>query len=856
MKKCLIIDSYGFIFRAFYVQPSLTNKEGESVGAIYGFSSMLLKLLQEQKPTHVVAVFDTGGPNFRHKIYPEYKSNRPQLPQELISQFPLTRHVAEAFNLMQAEVNGYEADDVIASIARCAQRAGEEVVVVSADKDLAQLMSEGVKIFDPMKGKTLSAEDIYDKFGVEPAKIRDVLALRGDSSDNIPGVPGFGPKTAAELIAQFGSFDELCKNYDQIKSPRKKQIFQENIEKAKLSYELVRLEENIDLNFQMEDALWQKPPKEKLLHFIEKHGFKSLTQRAIKLLNDSGNSTVLTPEKGGSDILRQSVLDISGNGSNTPKNASPIPHNLEDILIKNGWCSIYPHHDSMIIYDGAKIYHHTKTPQDLSSIMQNDAIQKILYDSKELYKHFDIINSYDDISLLAYVLGAGQKKETINSLFIKHTKIEAQNPEEICANMHLLRDALKTTLFEEKTLDLYLSIDLPISRILAKIEKNGVLVDSKKLHELSKEFELELTITQKKIFEIAGREFNIGSPKQLGEVLFEELKLPAIKKTGKSEALSTSAEILEDLASNGYEIASCLLYWRQISKLKNTYSDTLPKMVNPQTGRIHTTFSQTTTATGRLSSHEPNLQNIPVRTQEGEKIRNSFIAPKNHVLICADYSQVELRILAEIANIPELREAFIHGEDIHAKTASQIFGISLRDVTPELRRKAKAINFGIIYGISPFGLSKQLGITRIDAAKYIEKYFSTYPGISEYMRITKEFADKHGYVVNEIGRRCYLPQIHSKNFAEKSFAQRAAINAPIQGYASDIIKISMIEIDKIITERNLSCKMILQIHDELVFECPDSELDQAVSLIKKAMENAVTFNPHLKVNIEISSFWS
>ncbi|NDB81768.1 MAG: DNA polymerase I [Alphaproteobacteria bacterium] len=845
MSKCLIIDSYGFIFRAFYVQPSLIAPDGRYVGAIYGFTSMLIKLLAEQKPTHVVAVFDTGGKNFRHEIFDSYKANRPPVPAELISQFPIAREVAKALNIKQLEQEGFEADDIIATLATKSVASGDKVIIVSADKDLAQLMGPSIEIYDPIKGKYIGPEEIYAKMGVQPLQIRDFLALTGDSSDNIPGVPGFGPKTAADLIAQFGNFHNICANYHHISSDRKRKLFEDNIEKAKLSYQLVGLISDIDIKFNSEDAQWHKPDKEKIRQFLDHYGFKSLHNRAYSICSKDES------------LQRSEEVKII---PHLQKDGLTQTLRILDIAKSFGYCGILKHHDNFIISCNSEVSI-VEDKKYIIDLMASDYIQKITPSVKILFQDFAEINAYEDIGLMSYLLHAGFKEQTLEELFIKYTDIELpEDPrilsEEICKNIKLLRDTIKLELQNQNLLSLYLAIDLPISKILNKMERHGVLIDAEKLQAISEEFAIKLDEVNRQIFQIAGREFNINSPKQLGEVLFEDMNLPSVKKTSKTHSLSTNAEVLEDLANRGYDIAKHLLYSRQISKLKNTYTDALPKLINTSTNRLHTTFSQTSTTTGRLSSHTPNLQNIPVRTEEGAKIRNTIIAAKGAKLICADYSQVELRILAEIADIPELKDAFERNIDIHAQTASQIFGLALNEVTPDLRRSAKAINFGIIYGISSFGLATRLGIPQNEANKYIKRYLASYPGISKYMEKTKEYAKSNGFVTNALGRRCHLPKAMSSNHAERSLAERAAINAPIQGYASDIIKLAMIEIDKELQQGNFESKMILQIHDELIFECPEYEIEKIIPKIKNSMENIVTFNPRLKINIEISDFWS
>ena len=901
-KKCLLIDSYGFIFRAFYVQPPLTSPEGLPVGAIYGFASMLIKLLQEHNPTHVAAVFDHGGKNFRHEIYPEYKAHRPDVPSELIQQFPIARTVADVFNLKSIELKGYEADDIIATLAKQIEATGEEVIVVSADKDLAQLMSDKIKIFDPTKSKFITEADILEKFGVEPAKIRDILALVGDKSDNIPGVPGFGPKTASDLINQFGSFDNLVEHYSEISSDRKRAVFAENLDKAKLSYELVELKSEIDLGISHDDLVWKKPQLSQLTEFLTSFGFKSLTSRIGKIAATTSQQ-----------FSFDGILPVSKPASSDDASISQDYQLLKANTYEAGYLSILESDGKIYLETNGKVFSapmsflrrqesnsinvipaHGVIPAKaeiqntdvipakagislsnnrldpcfrrddnrgrdeipafagmtyVESILTDDSILKILYNVKHYNKQGVTINSYEDLSIMSYVLSAGAEQLDLSSLISKHMKIASSDPVELVKNMRGLQQVFHKQLLLENSFSIYKDIDYPISIILNKIEQAGVKFDVPELNKLSQEFEQTLAELQKKIFAIAGEEFNIGSPKQLGEVLFDKLKLPSSGKSSKTGSFSTNVDVLEDLSSQGHEIADFLLKWRQISKLKNTYTDSLPKLVNDKTGRIHTTLLQTSTSTGRLSSVEPNLQNIPIRTKEGERIRATIVPESGYKLISADYSQVELRILAEIADIKDLKEAFANDIDVHSKTASQVFGVPVDDVTDELRRKAKAINFGIIYGISGFGLANQLGISHTDAKQYIEKYFETYPGIKEYMEQTKKFASENGFVVNYLGRKCFLPTITSSNPALKSFAERAAINAPIQGAASDIVKIAMIKVDRMLQNNNFKTKVILQVHDELMFESPENEVEAIIPLIKKTMENVARFK--LRVDLEV-----
>lgn len=841
MKKCLIIDSYGFLFRAFHVQPPLTSPKGDPVGAIYGFTSMLIKLLSDHKPSHIVAVFDSGGKNFRHEIYPDYKAHRPDVDQDLIKQFPISRIVANKLGITSMEAKNYEADDVIATLAKQISEDGEEVIVVSSDKDLAQLMSDKIKIFDPVKAKYITDEIIQEKFGIDSTKIRDYLSLVGDKSDNIPGVPSFGPKTAAQLINQFGDLSGIIENRDKIESARKKQVFEENLDNARLSYELVGLKFDVPVQYNKENIEWIKPEESQVNDFLNEYGFKSLIQRAKKITKTM---------QMGFDILTNEIDD----NSNSARSYNEVE--LEKVFHlskENGYISISNENNEIYVScleNIAKV----ESIDQLNEICNDNSIRKII-DNLKNYKDLSNINAYDDISIMSYILSAGTKQLDINGLFIKYLDENISDPKLYVLYFEKLSNILKKNIFKEKQNYIYDSIDLPLSKILKNMENIGVKFDSKILQDLSLEFEQKIKNLEIEIYKLAGKEFNIASPKQLSEILFDELNIPSGKK-GKSGARSTGADILENLALEGYDIASKLLDWRHYSKLKNTYTDALPKLINENTGRIHTTLMQTSTATGRLSSHDPNLQNIPIRTEDGVRIRKSLVAESKHKLIAADYSQIELRLLAILGDIRELKDAFSKGEDIHTNTASQIFGISSDKVDREMRRKAKAINFGIIYGISAFGLAKQLKIPQKDAKEYIERYFEAFPGIKNYMERAKNNAYENGYVENYVDRKCYLPLIRSSNFNEKSFAQRAAINAPLQGSAADIAKIAMINVQKYLENENLKTKMILQIHDELLFEAPDEEVEFVVPKIKQIMEHVANFDVKLQVDVKISDSWS
>lgn len=839
MKKCLIVDSYGFLFRAYHVQPPLISPRGEPVGAIYGFTSMLIKLLSEHNPSHIVAVFDTGVKNFRHEIYPEYKSHRPDVDEDLIKQFPISRIVADKLGIPRMEADGYEADDVIATLAKTISNEGYEVIVVSSDKDLAQLMNDKIKIFDPVKATYITEEIILEKFGIHPSKIQDYLAIVGDKSDNIPGVPGFGPKTAAELLNSFDDLEGIINNVDKIKSPRKKEIFIENIEKARLSYKLAELKEDAPIEYKKDNIKWLKPSQEDVTEFLNEYGFKSLLSRAKKITsNTQMDFGLLSPEKEGISSDEVEKIDLN---------------KVINIAYVNGYISILKLKDEIYVESNGNISS-TKNMDELHDILKDDSVRKILYNIKDFKNYNAEIVSFDDISIMAYILSAGTKQMDITSLYIKYLNKNISNEKSLVSLMKELHRKLQQEIFNQKNQFLYDSVDLPLATILRNIEKIGVKFDVSALKKLSDEFEGKISNLESKIFTLSGKEFNIASPKQLGIILFEELGLPSGKK-GKSGSLSTGADILENLQDEGYEIASKLLEWRHYTKLKNTYTDSLPKLVNQETSRVHTTLLQTSTATGRLSSHDPNLQNIPIRSTEGSRIRSTLICEDGYKLISADYSQIELRILAEIADIKELKKAFENDQDIHLKTACQIFDKQPDDIDKDMRRKAKAINFGIIYGISAFGLAKQLSITNIQAKEYIEKYFEAFPGIEKYMDNIKTSAEKNGFVKNYLGRKCYLPLINSSNYNERGFTQRAAINAPLQGAASDIAKIAMIKVDDYLKKSGSKTRMILQIHDELLFESPAWEATNIANEIKRIMQSVANFDAKLKVDINISDNW-
>ena len=878
-KPLLIIDGYGFVFRAYHVQPPLTSPEGQPVGAIYGFTSMLLKLINDFKPEYAVVVLDSKGKNFRHDLFKEYKANRPPAPDDLISQLQIVQKAAEALNFCVLAKDGFEADDIIATIAKNTTFQGQEAIIISSDKDLLQLMDDKIRIYDPAKSKFISADDVLAKFGVLPNKLREVQALMGDSSDNIPGVKGIGPKTASELINNFGDLEGVYASLDKIKSLRQQELLINYKTQAFLSWQLVGLDTQVDVPKNLDVFAWLNNEEWKIVEFITKYGFRSLGKRIENLFNIkieqhveqiikpslkvdySQSKRIIINSNDSLSELQDKIEDTGAIGISLEQRDT---HIVVSIALKNQMY-LLSYNQQKLAYtvdlfsyankDSLPIYYN----EFIDKLFASFSVKKITSDLKNLYKNFiGPLNSFEDLNLMDYCLSAGNKTKSIEEIINYYT---TNNVDSTLSTIDLSQyfsdcyEAMKTELFNQKTLHLYQTIDLPLCRILHCMEVDGIKINIPYLQKLSTEFQKEIELLEKEIFKFCGEEFNVSSPKQLGQILFEKLKLPFSKISGKSKSYGTGVEILEKLSEDGYGIADLLLKYRHLTKLKNTYTDTLPKQADPRAARIHTTFLQTSTTTGRLSSNNPNVQNIPIRTKEGNNIRAAFVASSGYKLISADYSQIELRILSHVANIKALKEAFIKGEDIHKQTASQIFAIKLDEVTPELRRNAKAINFGIIYGISSFGLAKNLNITRKSATDYIAKYFQEYPGIEKYMADTINFARQNLYVENLLGRRCYIPMINNKNHALRSFAERAAINAPMQSLTADIAKMAMVVIDKKLQAESFKTKMILQIHDELVFEAPLSEVETVAKLVKSTMENIITLEIPTVVDVSCGDNW-
>jgi DNA polymerase-1 len=907
MKHLYLVDGSGFIFRAFYALPPMTSPDGMPVNAVYGFTNMLLKLVKEIEDREsdlcgISIIFDSSRKTFRNDIYPKYKANRSDPPPDLVPQFSLIREATKAFGLPSIELLGYEADDLIATFAKTAANQNIKVTILSSDKDLMQLVDKNVLMRDPMKNHVIDETAVFNKFGVGPKNVIDVQALAGDSSDNIPGAPGIGIKTAAELINNFGSLDGLLKNADTIKQPKRREAIVQNVEEIKISRELVTLKNDVPIKDKIADFSFSGIDIPKLKSFLERYAFNKIIQKIESESSVSVNNVADSKhesEKGRSNeeprydlITKSSELDewirkIESLGvvavDTETTSLNPLKADLVGISlsIKPGVACYIPlgHKRSKetenldfktsdhVVDNKSKDFVQipmTQAIKMLKPVLENPAIlkigQNIKYDILVLSKYGINVRSIDDTMLLSYVLEAGlhgHGMDELAKLFldrdtIKYKDIVGSGKSQITFDLvnlsqaleyaaedadvtYQLHQTLKKQLTKDRMIGFYEAIERPLIQVLANMERSGVKVDVNQLKKLSAEFQVKLEKLEKEIFQLSGMEFNIASPKQLSEVLFGKLGLPG-KKKRKTGAYSTEAEILEELASAGNLIVEKILDWRQLAKLKNTYTDSLIEQANKKTGRVHTSFLMSSTATGRLASSDPNLQNVPIRTSEGRKIRRAFVASKGYKLISLDYSQIELRILSHVANVKALQDAFISGADIHSQTASEIFGVSLNDVDSEMRRKAKTINFGIIYGISPFGLANQLRIDHKEATQYIDNYFKKYPEIKKYMEATKSDCRKHGFVKTIFGRKCFVVGINDKNPARRKFSERAAINAPIQGSAADIIKRAMIKINKDLAESNFKSKMLLQVHDELVFETPVNEVKEISKFLKNIME--------------------
>lgn len=946
----LLVDGSTYIFRAYHALPPLSRKsDGLPVGAVSGFCNMLYRLTLDfeaeelETPTHMAVIFDHSGKSFRNDFYPEYKAHRPPAPEDLVPQFPLTREATRAFSISSVEQEGFEADDLIATYARQAEAKGMNVTIVSSDKDLMQLVSDRISMLDTMKNRWIHADEVREKFGVGPDKVIDVQSLAGDSVDNVPGVPGIGIKTAAQLIEEYGNLDTLLERASEIKQNKRRENLIEFADQARISRDLVTLKTDVPVEVELDDFVRQPLDATSIIPFLKAMEFTTITKRVASAIDADPDEieadTSLVPEP-----LPEGEEAAGSAGSNTPLalaekvalelSGVPVDHDKYEIVrtfdaldkwidaIKDKGCVAIDTETTGLDNQQADLVGvclstevgngcyipliHTSGEDDLlggglapdqlptkevieklKPILEDQSILKIgqnmKYDMGLLMRYGIEMNPIDDTMLMSYatdgarnngmdalsekwldhkpikftdLAGTGKKQKTFDQIPIDDAAKYAAEDADITLR---LWKVLKPRLTAQKTVTLYETIERPLVPVLARMEAKGIHVDRQILARLSGDFAQRAAGLEAEIHELAGEKFNVGSPKQLGEILFDKMGLPGGKKT-KTGAWQTGAGVLEDLAAEGNELAKAILEWRGLSKLKSTYTDALPEFINPNTGRVHTSYAQAAVATGRLSSSDPNLQNIPVRTEDGRKIRTAFVAAPGKKLISADYSQIELRVLAHIADIPELKKAFADGLDIHAMTASEMFGVPIEGMDPMVRRRAKAINFGIIYGISAFGLANQLGISRSEASDYIKTYFERFPGIKDYMEATKKFVHDNGYVATIFGRKAFFPEINTKNAGHRAFYERAAINAPIQGSAADIIRRAMIQMEGVLDAKNVPADMLLQVHDELIFEVPEGEAKGAIPIISKVMIDApmpaISMSVPLQVDARAADNWN
>ena len=983
MKKgdhLFLVDGSGYIFRAYHALPPLTRKsDGTPVGAVSGFCNMLWKLVKEARdtsvgvtPTHFAVIFDYSSKTFRNEIYPEYKANRSAPPEDLVPQFGLIRQATIAFDLPCIEMQGFEADDLIATYTQQALAAGGDVTIISSDKDLMQLVGPKVTLYDTMKDKRLGIADVIEKWGVPPEKMIDLQSLTGDSVDNVPGVPGIGPKTAASLLEEYGDLETLLARAGEIKQEKRRQGILDNIDKIRLSRELVTLKKDVPDVTPLDTLTLDAVNGPKLVAFLKAMEFTSLTRRVAEATGTDASSidpanVIVDGDRHGPDVDEAAgsatiAGDVSATSAATqgvaakPLRKGPADGLTPAMLAKERaesavaakidttqytcirdtetlkvWaaevleCGILAFDTETDSLDAlqanivglslaTRAGHAAYVPLGhmsgngdllgggkvdgqialkdalaiLKPVLEHPAVLKIgqnmKYDWHIMNQLGVTISPFDDTMLMSYALDAGRTNHGMDELSEKHLGHKPISYKETTgsgkskvtfdqvgleqATAYAAEDAdvtlrlwevLKPRLAAEQMTVVYERLERPLVDVIARMEKRGIAIDRQILSRLSGEFAQTAARLEEEIYVAAGERFNPGSPKQLGDILFGKMSLPGGKKTATGQ-WSTSADVLEDLAAAGHELPRKIVDWRQLTKLKSTYTDALPTYINPQTKRVHTSFALASTTTGRLSSSEPNIQNIPVRTSEGRKIRTAFIAEPGNLLISADYSQIELRVLAHVADIPQLRKAFEDGIDIHAMTASEMFGVPVEGMPSDVRRRAKAINFGIIYGISAFGLANQLSIPREEAGQYIKKYFERFPGIKDYMEATKAFCREHGYVETIFGRRAHYPEIRSSNPQVRAFNERAAINAPIQGSAADVIRRAMIRMEDALDKAKLDdVRMLLQVHDELVFEAPEALADKAMPVIRHVMENAampaLDMAVPLKVDVRAARNW-
>ena len=920
-----LIDGSAFIFRAYHALPPLTRKsDGLPVGAVAGFCNLLWNELSKDHgahgATHLAVIFDHSSKTFRNEIYPAYKANRPELPEDLRPQFPLTRDATRAFNIACIETQGFEADDLIATMACRARAAGGRVTIISSDKDLMQLVGDGVDMFDPMKNKRINRDEVFEKFGVGPERVVDVQALAGDSVDNVPGAPGIGIKTAALLIQEYGDLETLLERAGEIKQPKRRESLLENIEQIRISKRLVTLDCDMVLDFSLESLEVAPPNADDIMAFLHKMEFLTLTRRVAEALKvtppapdqaagfEPGSPDahlpalpfdthayehVQTPgalQRWIDAVYERGVVAIDTETTSLDEMKAKLVG--ISLCVHAGQACYIPlgHRAGMGDLFGASKLVEGQMPIAqalalLKPMLEDPSILKIgqnmKYDAKIFARQNIRVAPIDDTMLMSYAMNAGLHGHGMDALcaqYLNHEPIAiksllgtgksattfdqveiapavAYGAEDADITLRLW-ELFKPRLHRAGVTTVYETLDRPLVPVLTQMEMHGILVDREVLSRMSNAFAQKMASLEAEIYETAGQNFNVASPKQLGEILFDKMSLPGGVK-GKTDAYATGADILEDLAAEGHTLPGLVLDWRQLAKLKSTYTDALQDHINGETGRVHTSYALTGAVTGRLSSTDPNLQNIPIRSEEGRRIREAFIAPEGRLLISLDYSQIELRILAHIADIPSLKQAFKDGHDIHAMTASEMFNVPLDQMTPDIRRQAKAINFGVIYGISGFGLARNLRIPRAQAQGFIDRYFERFPGIKTYMDDTIAFAKSHGYVQTLLGRRIHTPDIAAKG-SGAGFAKRAAINAPIQGTAADIIRRAMIKMPQAIA--HLDAKMLLQVHDELLFEVAGTDAQALIAIAKQVMENAgypaVAFDVKLTVEAGQGQNWA
>jgi len=904
----VLIDGSGFIFRAFFaIRQPMTRGDGTPVAAVYGFTNMLMKLLKELDADRIAVIFDHSGRTFRNDIYPQYKAHRPPTPEDLVPQFPLIRDATRAFNLPCIEMEGFEADDLIATYTRLAREAGSRVTIVSSDKDMMQLVGDQVTMYDGLKNKRISFDEVAEKFGVGPERVIDVQALAGDSSDNVPGVPGIGVKTAAELINTYGDLDTVLARAEEIKQPKRRQSLIDHAEAARMSRTLVTLRDDVPLDDGLETLHADRPDPQVLTDFLKAQDFGTIIARVESWLGVEPSETDNAPDEPPTDVNYELVQDVAAlqRWIDLALDAGAVTIDTETTSLDALQARLVG--ISLSVEAGRACYiplgHGGAAGGELdldaiapTQIAMDEALgmlkplladpgvlkigQNIKYDIEVLAGHGIAVTPVDDTMLLSFVLdggvhghgmdelsrlhlgvdpipfkqvaGTGKKQITFDQVPLEAARDYAAEDADLTGRLHRL---LKPRLVSDSMVTVYETIERPLIPVIVAMEQAGIKVDKAELERLSADFAERIAGFEVEIHKLAEHPFTIGSPKQLGEVLFDEMGLKGGKK-GKTGAFSTDARVLEDLAAQGHDLPARVLDWRQLAKLKSTYTDALIGQINPDTGRVHTSYSMAGASTGRLASSDPNLQNIPVRTEEGRKIRRAFIAEPGHKLLSADYSQIELRLAAHVAEIEPLKQAFRDGLDIHAMTAAQVFGVPIEGMDPMIRRRAKAINFGIIYGISPFGLAQQLSIGQSDARAYIEAYFERYPGIRDYMETTKQACREDGYVTTLFGRRVHMPGINASNVAQRNFNERAAINAPLQGAAADIIKRAMIRMPAALEDAGLAARMLLQVHDELIFEVPDAETEATAKVAAQVMEDAAHLSVPLVVDTGIADTWA